>query len=151
HMTYPVPHGLSDRVSHRPDWGQAACGFEHLVTAMAALGTVAVKQAFAARAANHQRELPCEVKCVLHTSVHALPTGRAVDVRSIAGEKDAAPAVLRNLAAVDAEARQPDRVEGFHSGGAPPVDDSLCFFQCRRRRILGAGRREVRQYPVATR
>src|SRR6516165_9231621 len=115
HMADEVAHDLSNRVSDRPDCGQAACRFEHLVADMAALWAVAVEQRFAARAVNHQRELPGQVECVLHAGVHALAAGRAVDVRSIAGEEDTAPAVLRNLAAIDAEASEPDRVEGFQS------------------------------------
>jgi hypothetical protein len=85
-VAHEVAHGLSDRVSDRPDCGQAACGFEHLVPDMAALGAVTVEELFIAAAANYQRELLGKVECVLHAGVNAPAAGRAVDVCGISHE-----------------------------------------------------------------
>ena len=105
-----VRSSLQDRVAHDRDLGHDGRVAQHLVADRAALRRVAVEQRGRAPALAHQRELPGEVERVLHAGVHALAAGRAVHVRGVAGEEDAADAVVLHLALVDAEAAEPERV-----------------------------------------
>src|SRR5271155_6218236 len=82
----------------------------------ATLGAVAAEQWLSlAEAARDQGKLPGEIECVLHAGVHPLTASRAVDVRSVAGNKNAARTVVLNLTFVDAEVRQPDGIAGLYS------------------------------------
>jgi hypothetical protein len=50
-----------------------------------------------------------------------------MDVGCIAGEENSAGAILRNLALVDAERREPDRIACLHPSRATDIEDSLYF------------------------
>ena len=61
------------------------------------------------RSSSDTRELPSQVRSVLHASRNALPSRRAVNVRGVAGEKHAAGVHAIHHPAVDPEVRQPQR------------------------------------------
>ena len=60
-----------------------------------ALPLVGVEQRFGRRAAQHTRQLPAEVHCVLDADVHALASHWRMDVSGITGEENAAVPVVR--------------------------------------------------------
>ncbi len=65
--------------------------FEEQLGDMAALDTVAAEQRLRlAEVARDQRKLPGEIERVLHAGVHTLTACRAVDVRGVSGNEDAA-------------------------------------------------------------
>jgi hypothetical protein len=71
------------------------------------LGLVGVEQGGVCPAGADQGQFPGQVDGVLDAGVHSLAAGRAVDVRGVAGEQDAAEPVLGDLAVVDLEIGQP--------------------------------------------
>src|SRR5271163_3411155 len=102
----------------------------------APLSTVTAQQWLSlADAARHQRQLPGEIECVLHARVHPLTTRRAVDMRSIACNKDAAGTVVLNLALVDAEVRPPHGISNLDPPRAALIENALDLFDRRIRTV----------------
>ena len=73
---------------------EGAAGAQHLLAHRVALGLIAVQKAVGGAAAEHGGQLPAEVGGVLEAGVHALAAGRGVHMGGVAGEEDAADAVL---------------------------------------------------------
>ena len=84
-----------------------------------------------------QRQLPGQIEGVLHAGIHPLPSGRAVDVGRVAGQKDSAMAIVGDFAFADAETGQPDRVACFEVSRPTLVELGLHVSQSR----IGDGNR----------
>jgi hypothetical protein len=66
----------------------------------------------------------------VHSGIHALSSRRAVHVRRVSGEKHALRAIIRDLALIDGEARQPYWIARCYSFGAASLQDLLDLFKC---------------------
>ena len=130
-MPDKVTNTLQGRILHCADESQSVCCLQNLIADCAALSAVAVEEMFVTASAGHQRQLPGQIKCILHSGVHALPAGRTVHVRRVAEQEDAARTIVGNFAAIDPEAREPDRIKGFQPSRPSAVDDCLHLFQRR--------------------
>src|ERR1700685_2734626 len=130
-----LPHGVLERANS----GEPARILEHLVSDVAALGTVTVEQLIPTGSANNQSQLPGEVEGILHAGIHALPARGAVNMRRISYQEYGSRAVVRNLAAIDPETREPNGIIGNQTGWPAPSNDRLRLFQCRCRGALGLG------------
>src|SRR6516162_2800721 len=76
-----------------------------------------------------QGEFPSEIKGVLHSCVHSLSAGRAMDMGGISGQKDLSNPVIINFAFVDSKRSQPDGFGCLDSCHTALVYYSLDFFQ----------------------
>src|SRR3984957_651165 len=83
----------------------------------------------AAGAVRYHREFPRQVEGILHAGIHSLAASRTVNVRRVSRQKDPAALVVGDLALVDVEGRQPDRVRNFDAARSTPVQDSLNIFE----------------------
>ena len=79
-----------------------------------ALCLVGIEQAGGGVATQHERQFPGKVQGVLHTCVHALCAGRAVDVRRIPGEEYAPFPQSRREATVHLEEGRPPQIGEGH-------------------------------------
>ena len=84
-----------------------------------------LQQRFRSLAATNQRQFPCQIKCILHSGVHALPAGRTMYMRGIANHKRPTSAIVADLAFVDPECCKPDWICGRHATRASLVNDGL--------------------------
>src|SRR5262245_32276686 len=99
----------------------------------------------------YQGEFPGQIPGILHTGVHALTAGRAVDMGSVARQKDTASTILRYLSLMDAKPRKPMRLRQAHSSRPAFVDDVLYVGQRRIGRMAGRlGRAHVGDDSAAT-
>ena len=73
------------------------------------LGLVGVEQALGRRPVDDLGQLPAEVHGVLDADAEALPAGRVVDVRGVAGEQDPSLSIGRGLPGGVGEPRDPGR------------------------------------------
>ncbi len=108
-----VAHPLRDRAVQRQQIVQAARRrigrFQKLGGHRHALGFIRFKQDQAPPLLLHQRQLPGQVKRILHAGVHPLSRRRTVGMRGVAGQKDAVDAVVRRHAAVNRVLVHPQR------------------------------------------
>ena len=107
------------------------------------LGLVAVEQHLGvAGAVQGIGEFPAEIDRILDAGVHALPTGRRMDVGGVARQETAADPVMRRQPLVDAKDRQPARIVDVEAARAVAVDATLHLLEGRRlvafRRVLAA-------------
>src|SRR5262249_9760704 len=89
-----VSEGLRCVVSHGRDHGQRTRGLQDLIADRAAFDAVAVENRLRSLALANERQFPGEIESVLHAGVHALPAGRTVDMRGVAGHEDAARTII---------------------------------------------------------
>jgi hypothetical protein len=82
---------------------------QHVGGHRAAFGVVAVQLPFRRPAADLGGQFPAEVERVLDAEVEALPAGRRVDVRRVAGQQHPADPVALGQPGGVAEAGQPAR------------------------------------------
>ena len=92
-----------------------------------ALFVVTVQQRIRRFLMNNQREFPCEVHGILDTGVHSLAARRAMDMRRIACEKNAADAKIRDFPMSNVKARHPDRICQTYPGFGSALYDRLDF------------------------
>ena len=129
-----VTHHSNNRVACNPrnpfqraNPGQQAGEVDDRLADWVPLLVVAVQECVARVALDDHREFPAQVESVLHAGVHALSTGRAVNVRRVTGEKHSSPPVCGDLTVVNFEAGQP--VWRRNRDAADPlVDDLLQLF-----------------------
>jgi hypothetical protein len=124
-----VAHRLGDRVSQRGRAGHVAGVRQHGARHGDAFGRVAVQKLRGGASEVDECQLPGEVDRVVHTGVHALPAGGAVDVGGIAGQEHPPDAVVADHALVDHEAREPLRIGQGDAARAARVDDRLHLVQ----------------------
>lgn len=79
------------------------CAADDLLADGMALGLVGGQQPVGGSALHSQRELPGQVDTVLDTGVHALGTGRRVDVGGVTSDEDAPLAVPLGQPVADPE------------------------------------------------
>jgi len=120
-----VPHATQQGLPHQGHSGQDPGIAQHLITNTAAFLGVGLQQLRPGLVLKHQGELPRQVEGVLHAGVHALPTGWAVDVGRITGQEDTANALTVDLALIDPEVAQPDRIVGAIAGSQPLLHQAL--------------------------
>src|SRR6267143_1997917 len=82
-------------------------------------------------------KLPAQVKGILHTGIHPLATGRAMDVRCIPKQKYSAHTVSRGDAFVYREIRQPLRIKQAQVRQARAINMPLNFIECRLAAVIG--------------
>ena len=109
---------LQQRIGERRRLRQPAGIPQDAITDRRAFRRIAVEQPGFCGAFDDERQLPGEVERVLHAGVHALAARRTVDVRRVARQEHAALGIVPDLALVDAEGREPDRIRHHDAGRA---------------------------------
>ena len=114
---------------HRPEHQVRL--LKHLRRYCPALLIVTVQQRDMRPPLYDEGEFPGEIVCVLNARIHPLPTGRAVDVRGIAGEEGMTDAETCYLPVVQAKGGKPKRIAQCRACWADVVHQCLHIRQCR--------------------
>ena len=102
---------------------------QHVLRHGAAILGITVQEVRICLPPHNQGQFPSQIEGILHARVHALSSGRTVNMGSIAGDEHPAHPVGIHLPLVDAKRRQPDRPEKAHRSRDAAINDLLDFFQ----------------------
>jgi hypothetical protein len=122
----PEPCGEASSRDGSREQGKCAIGVpEQPAPDWPALRLVGIEQCLDRPAPDHERQPPREVPGVLNACIHSLCADRTVNVRRVAGEKNAASTVVRGLAMMQPEVTEPRRIAQGESSPRRVIDDLL--------------------------